>query len=247
LIARGIDDYITKRGETSVGSIIGRAAPEQLLSFKEIAEFLNITESIARSLGERGLLPGSPNGGRWESKFDELESWYVGISGQEWAKMTANSQIDPLSTEIDLGSGIPTKRLPDLMQNWRSAGIVDIVEQSTRSDGTAVIELKLTELLNKSKEALESIERKELKTTRTVLKSNIGESVKNSLSVAFHSELILANQKVKMSLSPNGLLRIITQDNLATLPQRDREIIRYFLVTYARRIAHQLKDDIAIR
>lgn len=244
LIAKGIDDYITRRGETSVGTIIGKAAPEQLLSFKEMAEFLNITETTARSLGERGLIPAYPRGGRWEITFDELESWYVGISGKEWARITANGQMDSLSTEIDLGSGIPTERLPGLMRHWHSAGIVDIVKQSAKSDRTAVIELKLNELLTKSQEALETIGRKKIGATSP--KNKIAKSVKNSLLVAFQSELTLANQKVIVSLSPHGLLRLAVQDNLATLPQRDREIIRYFLASYADRIAHELTGDTTI-
>ena len=247
LMATGIDDYITERGETSVGSIIGKAAPEQLFRFAEIAEFLNITETTARSLGERGLLPGSPNEGRWEITFDELESWYAGISGKEWARITTNGQVDSLSTEIDLGGGIPTERLPELMRHWQTTENVNVVKQSARSDGTAVIEIKLDELLTKSQETLESIGRKEIKTAGVGLKNRIAESVKNYLSVPFQSELTLASQKVKVSLNPNGMLRLITQDNLADLPQRDREIIRYFLATYARRIAHQLEKHTAIQ
>ena len=41
--------------------------------------------------------------------------------------------------------------------------------------------------------------------------------------------------------SPRGLLRLEIQDKLATLPLRDREIIRFFVASYTERIAIELR------
>ena len=242
-ITQGIVKYLEKRDEKSVQSVqslIGKAVPEKLFSFQEIAEYLNIPEVMAISLGERQLLPGCSRGGRWETTLDELENWYVVLSGEEWARITANGRVNSLSIETDLGSGIPTEKLHSIMQYWHGVGIMDIVERSVKSDGTAVVDLKLNELLSSSQEALNTLRGKKTGATRTGLKNKIIESVKNSLLVAFQSELTLANQKVTVSLSPDGLLRLVTQDDLATIPQREREIIKFLLTSYAERIASDL-------
>lgn len=245
-IAEGIVKYlgeIDDKSLQSVQSLVGIAVPEQLFSFQDIAKYLNIPEAVAKSLGQQQLLPGCSSGGRWETTLDELENWYVGLNGQEWARITANGQLDSISAEINIGSKISTDKLLSLMRHWHDAGIINIVEKGIKSNGTAVIELTLNELLSKSQEELQNIGKKKIGVTRTGIKYRIPESIRNSLIVAFQSVLTLANQMVTVSLNPHGLLRLATQDNLATLPQRDREIIRFFLGSYAERIARDLGKE----
>ena len=203
-VAQGIVEYLDERGEKSVQSLLGRGALEELFSFQEIAEYLNIPEVAVRSLVERQLLPGCSSGGKWATTFDELENWYIGFDGQEWANITANGRVDSLSVENRVGRGIPTKRLHSLMRSWTGARTVNILKQSVKPDGTAVIDLKLNDLLSRSQEALQTLREKKIGTIRTALKNKPVESVKNSLLVALQSEFTLANQKVTISLSHVG-------------------------------------------
>jgi dihydroorotate dehydrogenase (NAD+) catalytic subunit len=89
LIAEEISQYLVRRGKTSVGSIVGLAAPEQFFSYQEIAEYLNTTEDVIRSLAARGSLPGVPRRGRWQTTLDELENWRASLARCKWAELTA--------------------------------------------------------------------------------------------------------------------------------------------------------------
>jgi|TARA_R110000796_G_scaffold102044_14_gene210928 excisionase family DNA binding protein len=48
---------------------------DQILTLKEVAEYLKLTEKTAYRLASEGKLPGFKIGGSWRFKRDDLESW----------------------------------------------------------------------------------------------------------------------------------------------------------------------------
>jgi excisionase family DNA binding protein len=48
---------------------------DQILTLKEVAEYLKLTEKTAYRLASEGKLPGFKVGGSWRFKREDLESW----------------------------------------------------------------------------------------------------------------------------------------------------------------------------
>lgn len=48
---------------------------EQILTLKEVAEFLKLTEKTAYRLAAEGKLPGFKVGGSWRFKQSDIDSW----------------------------------------------------------------------------------------------------------------------------------------------------------------------------
>lgn len=49
--------------------------PTDILTMREVAEFLKINEKTAYKLTAAGKLPGFKVGGSWRFKRDDIESW----------------------------------------------------------------------------------------------------------------------------------------------------------------------------
>ncbi|WP_296933319.1 helix-turn-helix domain-containing protein [uncultured Marinobacter sp.] len=48
---------------------------EQILTIKEVADFLKLTEKTAYRLAAEGKLPGFKVGGSWRFKQSDLDAW----------------------------------------------------------------------------------------------------------------------------------------------------------------------------
>lgn len=51
---------------------------DEILTLKEVAEYLKLAEKTAYRLVAEGKLPGFKVGGSWRFKRQELEAWIVG-------------------------------------------------------------------------------------------------------------------------------------------------------------------------
>jgi dihydroorotate dehydrogenase (NAD+) catalytic subunit len=238
LIAEGIDDYLTRRGKTSIGPIVGLAAPEQLFSYQEIAEYLNTTEDIVRSLAGKGFLPGAPSRGRWQTTLNELENWYGSLSGNKWAELTAGGNLNPISVDLDVAGNITRRRLSEVLENWDKGQIVKIMGRKI-DRGNSIFELVLIDPYRNGKQKIENLQRgaPRASTSGRVTRLN---SVRNRLTTAFQSEFTSGTQLIIVSLSSKGILTMKTKQDLGEIPERDREIVRFFLATYAERLAREL-------
>lgn len=49
--------------------------PEQILTIKEVADFLKLTEKTAYRLAAEGKLPGFKVGGSWRFKQSDIDTW----------------------------------------------------------------------------------------------------------------------------------------------------------------------------
>ena len=56
---------------------------DEILTLKEVAEYLKLAEKTAYRLAAEGKLPGFKVGGSWRFKRDELEKWIDQRSREE--------------------------------------------------------------------------------------------------------------------------------------------------------------------
>ncbi|EOG8302634.1 helix-turn-helix domain-containing protein [Yersinia enterocolitica] len=49
--------------------------PDKILTLKELAEYLKLTEKTAYRLAAEGKLPGFKVGGSWRFKLVDIEAW----------------------------------------------------------------------------------------------------------------------------------------------------------------------------
>ena len=237
-VALGIDQYLQSRHESSVTSLIGKAAPEQLLAFEEIGELLGVREETARSLGKRGVLPGCPSGGRWEATLDDIEGWYAQLSGQQWADLVADGRLDAIVVEVDLNRSVSSETVLGILRRWEGKGIADVIKASANSDGAVVADLKLQGTVAQNRKAVAGLSvgdvSPEVTRRRVMIKP----------PVAFQSRLDLATTTTALSVSPKGLLRMGIREDLRELPQREREIVRSFIASYAKRLVSEIRESV---
>ncbi|MBL4584246.1 MAG: helix-turn-helix domain-containing protein [Pseudomonadales bacterium] len=48
---------------------------DEILTLKEVAEYLKLAEKTAYRLAQKGKLPGFKVGGSWRFKREDIESW----------------------------------------------------------------------------------------------------------------------------------------------------------------------------
>ncbi len=53
----------------------GHTMPDKILTLKELAEYLKLTEKTAYRLAAEGKLPGFKVGGSWRFKLVDIEAW----------------------------------------------------------------------------------------------------------------------------------------------------------------------------
>ena len=58
---------------------------DEILTLKEVAQYLKLAEKTAYRLASGGKLPGFRVGGSWRFKKEDIESW---IAGQKTTKQT---------------------------------------------------------------------------------------------------------------------------------------------------------------
>ena len=54
---------------------VGKAMTDEILTLKEVAEYLKLAEKTAYRLAAEGKLPGFKVGGSWRFKREEIEKW----------------------------------------------------------------------------------------------------------------------------------------------------------------------------
>jgi len=243
-VAKGIQEYLKSKKKQSVTSLIGVSAPPDSVDFKGVADFLNVSETVAKSLADRGTLPGHSAGGRWVANQDELGKWYLGFSGQDWAILVSNGKLDPISIQFDLGKIVKAASLIKILQKWNKTGVADIIEHHVEPGGKTVAELKLRE----PKEAT-GLYRQFTQTDDVRLSERKSEfskalqSFRTDISIAASCELMMASETIFISLTPNGVLQLDILRDFRELPQRDRELIRFYLGSYGQRLAQDLKQS----
>jgi len=214
-----------------------------LIDFRGVALYLNVSEAVARSLAEQGVLPGHSAGDRWEVDPHELEEWFVGLSGQDWADLVSDGKVDPISMQLDLGNSINTASLCTVLQKWNNTGVADILAHRAEADGTIVVELKLREPKKPA-----SVYRQFIETGNVELSeeesgvSEVLHFVRSNMALAANCELIMAAETIFISLSPNGMLQLEITRDFREMPQRDRGLISYYLRTYGYRLEQDLKQ-----
>ena len=64
---------------------------DQILTLKEVAAYLKLTEKTAYRLAADKKLPGFKVGGSWRFKSSDLEAWIENQKDKEWSQITNNS------------------------------------------------------------------------------------------------------------------------------------------------------------
>lgn len=202
------------------------------MKFREIARFLNISETVARSLGKQRILPGSPCADGWETTLDEIERWYVNLSGKEWANLVADGQVDPLIVEVDLEGEVTTEALLTALRSWEQKGMVKIISHNLEPPANPEVVLTLCEAAEKGRKGIESLEH-----------TALIESVRSQIELTYRCENIIGKNPVLVTLSKQKILKLGIEDAMAELPQREREIIRFHLASYALRLSTELRGE----
>ena len=202
------------------------------MKFCEIAKFLNIPETVARSLGRQGILPGQPCAEGWETTLDEIERWYVRLSGKEWANLVADGQVDPLVAEVDLEGEVTTDVLFTVLRSWEQRGIVKIISHNIEPGGNSELVLSLCEAAEEGRTGIESLEH-----------TALGESMRSQIELVYRCENIVGENPVLVTFSEQEILKLSIEDTMAELPQREREIIRFHLASYALRLSTELRGE----
>jgi len=243
-VANGLYEHVTNKEVESIGYLVGRAATAKVLSFSEIATFLNISEAKVRSLCNNALLPGRPSNGAWLATMDDIRNWYLRLTARQWADLISDGKLEPVSVGVDLGFKITRKtheRLMSVLRDWQETGVAEVLGQRFESDGTTIIKMKLMEDYDETRQHLENIRGRQAKVETTTETGRILRSVLDDISVTFEEKLTVAQQSVLLSLSPSGLLRLTTEEKLENILQRDREIVGLFLSSYVGRLARHLQ------
>lgn len=202
------------------------------MKFHEIARFLNISETVARSLGKQGILPGRPCADGWETTLDEIERWYVKLNGKEWADLVADGQVDPLIAEVDLKGEVTTEALLTVLRSWEQKGIVKIISYNLESVANPEVVLTLSEAAEEARRGIESLQH-----------TALIESMCSQIELTYQCENIIGEHSVFVTLSKQKTLRFSIEDDMADLPQREREIIRFYLASYALRLSTELRGE----
>jgi hypothetical protein len=202
------------------------------MKFHEIARFLNISEEIARSLANQEVLPGQPSAEGWKTTLDDLERWYVKISGKEWADLTANRQVDPLTAEVDLESEVAGDALLTVLRSWEEKGIVKIISHNLEPAADPEVILMLCKAAEEGREGIESLQH-----------SALSEFVRSQIELVYRCENIIGNSPVLVTLSKQEILKLSIEDAMAGLPQQEREIIRFHLAGYVHRLSTELRGE----
>ena len=202
------------------------------MKFQEIAKFLNISEMVARSLGKQGVLPGRPCADGWNTTLDELERWYVKISGKEWADLTANGQVDPLTAEVDLESEVAGDALLTVLRSREEQGIVKIISHNLELAADPEVVLMLCEAAEEGREGIESLQH-----------SALSEFVRSQIEIVYRCQNIIGKNPARVSLEKQRILKIGIENDMAELPQREREIIRFHLAGYVHRLSTELREE----
>ncbi|MGA2159625.1 MAG: dihydroorotate dehydrogenase [Dehalococcoidia bacterium] len=218
-VAKGMLEYVEENNAPSINLMVGRAIPERIFSFQDIANFLEITDEQAMSLAVRGYLPGTQSGGRWESSEDEIGDWYNCLTGQQWADYISGGTLDPLSFSSIIKNRISFKDYINILQNLHDAGKIKINKQVMHND-YVVLELNFSDFYKS-------------------IKRTIPLSARDNIDT-YQANIIVMNQKILITINTQGKLTLALEDNLGDLPQAERQSIKRILSTFSRYLVQQI-------
>lgn len=157
------------------------------------------------------------------------------MSGREWSNLVADGKLDPIGLQIDLRGQISSHNLLEVLRQWHNRGSASIVKEEVGFEGELVVEFTLPQALAKGREDLRDLQgpRADRQTEGLI---PIPHSVRVPLEAAFRCQVILGQQIILMVLTPKGVLNVSIKTDLAELPQRDREIVRFFLASHIWRL-----------
>lgn len=213
----------------------------QILRFDDIAEYLNIPNETVHSLCIKKALPGNPCRGGWNSTFEKIEKWYLSLTGQQWADLINEGNLDAIATKVKLSDSINLEILSKALLEEQKNRIAVFSDQTFRSDGSVIWKVQFPTNLK----AFLNLREVQLNLEKVDTSSETGKllgSLFGNLSTAYTDELIISKQSVLLSFNSEKILHISIQDPLGQLPQRDREIIRYHLELFLDSILQQIKN-----
>lgn len=200
------------------------------MKYAEIARFLNISEECARALGEKKLMPGRTLDEGWEATFEELEIWYVKFTGKEWADLVSDGKIDPLVAEVDFRNNIGTGELLRVIKSWENKGKVKIVSHNISQNlEVFVVLLDIAEGVEENLEILRN--------------TRLSKYLESQIEIAYQCEDVIGRNPVTITLAPDNILKLCIENNMVELPQRDREVIRFYLAKYGLELLEELQRE----
>jgi len=198
------------------------------MKFCAIAEYLNTSVVRLRKLAKRGELPGSPDGADWRTTTHELDRWYRGLSGQQWADRFAGGRVGHLEVKVRLPVRVAAASLERVLMGWERSGEVRVISGLGTRKATFVVQFKETA----------SDVRHGLVAARPD-KSPVG--VPRDIRMVHDCLSILGTHPVRASLSPKRLLGLRFVDDMPSLPQVRREIVVQLLSWHAGRLASEIE------
>jgi dihydroorotate dehydrogenase (NAD+) catalytic subunit len=241
-ISKGIQTYLSDGGQQSVTSIIGLAATTD---FRKVANYLNISETTAKSLADRKLMPGRSTGGEWDFNQDEIEKWYINFNAQDWANLVSAGKINRIFAELTLEKDVSSERLVKVIKEWKKNGTLGVTKTFAESSGRIVAKVKIKELGQIDSPDPKSVGKfsTNLSEKRKGLLKSL-QYVNTAISMVAKCKLILASETVIITLLPNGVLHLETQNDFKELSQRERDIIGFYLGMYAQRLALETNQSL---
>lgn len=200
------------------------------MDFADIARFLNVPETAARQLAENGLLPGQPCPDGWNTSFDDLEAWYVRLSGRDWADLVSTGVIDPLLAEARLSAPATSDRLRSRLQLWAKQEIIVLLSLCAMDETSLSASFRLLEPQQRANRCLALLETEQLP-----------DADREDIELTCRCEMLLSKQEVALEFSAGHILTCETRDPLEDLPQREREIMRAYLGSYVMRLTAGLE------
>ncbi|MFH1336763.1 MAG: hypothetical protein ABII96_09625 [Candidatus Zixiibacteriota bacterium] len=198
------------------------------MKIHDIAIYLNVPETVVESLIEHSILPGHPSADGWETTLLEIELWYAKLNGKEWADLVAAGQINPLEVELLLKSPITPEDLLDIIESLEQDRKVKILSHRLQPEDKPVIIFLLSQAADNVTKWTGSVDSLQL--------THISASVGSHLQLAFKCERALGTYPVTATLLNQKTLKLSIEDDTSMLPQREREIIQFYLAQYAIRL-----------
>jgi len=109
---------------------------------------------------------------------------------------------------------------------------VKIISHNLEPTANPEVVLTLCEAAEEGRKGIESLER-----------TALIESVRSQIELVYRCENIIGKNPVLVTLSKQKILKLSIEDVMAELPQREREIVRFHLASYAFRLSTELQGE----
>ena len=204
----------------------------KVTTIDEIARYLNLPLDVARALADEAVFPGAPTEGGWLTTTADLEQWYNGLSGVQWAQLVSHGDVDRLTVQLELSRPVSESTFQAQISAWEQQGVATISSPLRRVSATDLqVVLELRGIANRGREdqgAFDSIQ---------------VPAIREDLSVVARCHIILGESSVIVTLRAGRNLDLSLDDQKEDLPQREREIVRALLACHVSRLANQLEEQ----